>query len=80
VLPVALLLPKLLALFAGIFVGVVVFGMAIRLTGCLEYEDVVRVREATRRLPPTARSIINGVIYVLVQDQRRHALTPVQTV
>jgi len=80
VLPVALLLPKLLALFAGIFVGVVVFGMAIRLTGCLEYEDVVRVREATRRLPPTARSIINGVIYVLVQDQRRHGLTPVETV
>ena len=73
--PLADLLPAVPALVASVATGILIFGASIRLTKCLEVEDLVRFRALGDRLPVAMRPLMDTVLR-LVAHNGRHELNP----
>ena len=76
VLPIGWLLPVVPALLASVPAGIIVFGVMLRVLKCLEMEDVVRLREVTRRLPSRMRPTIDALLRLLVPETAEQQLEP----
>jgi O-antigen/teichoic acid export membrane protein len=57
--------PAALGLFGGVALGVLVFGAAVRVTGCLNPTDVVRFEGASRKLPRAMQPAWRGLLRLL---------------
>jgi O-antigen/teichoic acid export membrane protein len=65
VLPTSKALSPVLGLLLGIPLGVVVFGVLVRLTGILDVTDAVRLEGLSRRLPDRLRGILQLAVRLL---------------
>jgi O-antigen/teichoic acid export membrane protein len=68
VLAIVRLLPPALALPVGVVTGALVFGVTLRLMGCLNIADWARLAGVSRRLPPRVRGVADAVLRFLIVD------------
>lgn len=76
VLPIGRLLPVVPALLISVPVGVMVFGLMLRVFRCLETEDLARFRELSRRLPARMRPLSDALLRLLASPTAGAGLEP----
>jgi O-antigen/teichoic acid export membrane protein len=74
VLPLGLVLPTVPALLFGVPAGVLAFGTALRVTGCLEREDWIRLSGFARRLPAGLQPSIEAGLRLLMPNAQQQPL------
>jgi len=74
VLPIAVFVPAPIALPLSIIVGAIVFGAAVRVTGCLTGEDLAKLGGVLKRLPAPMQSIADRMLRLVIVPGRRSAM------